>query len=188
MRVMNWDHKANRYRIVPILQLIGAIALIPFFGITFIAFIFASSAAELRSDPLTAAIGLIMFGVPLALGIWLLVAAIRNWRFLSAYDRYAPILNDLPDGSLATLAKVSQDPEDLVRKNIEGMLKRGFFPNGYFDPHKKHLILPGQTQKPDVTKEPIAKTVMLNCPHCGGRNLVTPGTRIICEFCDSEIY
>lgn len=185
---MNWKHVVNRYRVVPILQLIFAIALLPFFGITFLAFVFSSSAAELRSNPLSALLGIIIFGGPLALGIWMLIAAIRNWKFLSAYDRYAPILNDLPDGSVATLAHTIREPEAAVRENLEGMLKRGFFPGGYFDPHKTHLVLPGQTRKPDVTKEPIQTTMELNCPHCGGRNLVTPGTRMVCEYCDCEIY
>lgn len=185
---MNWKHVVNRYRIVPILQLIFGIGLAFLNGLCLLVLLFTDGGDSMRAQPPVFVVALFLFGVPFGLGIWLILLAVKNYRIIAAYERYAPILDELPDGSVAVVARVSGDPVELVRANLLDMIKRGFFPQGYLDPHKEYLILPGQSQRQSVLKESVKEPVMLNCPHCGGRNLVTPGTRIICEFCDSEIY
>lgn len=75
------------------------------------------------------------------------------------------------------------NPSDVV-KDLEEMIKAGYFGDDYMDKEMQEIVFPHR-KKADKAKQKRKVTVV--CKHCGASNVITVGEHNVCEYCDLPI-
>ncbi|MCD7804535.1 MAG: hypothetical protein LUH03_05190 [Oscillospiraceae bacterium] len=131
----------------------------------------------------------------LAIGIWCTVVSRKNSKLISNFKVYVSAIST-QGGFIPDLAASLNTSEDVVKKNLELMIKRGYFVNAYIDQNSNSIFVGGsssprttpqstnQTSSAPVTGQ---KLVSVKCSGCGGMNTIQEGQVGECEYCGSAI-
>lgn len=164
---------------ISIIQMIAGIAIL---------FLFVLCTIMYLTDPVFAAevdIGfLIVCLIFDGLGVLLIVLSIRTQRLLKAFRAYTAALANSSNGFIPELAASLGASEDMVKRNLERMIARKYFPNAFFD-RNANCILP---RKPAIRQRAAApEMVTVKCKGCGGINTLIRGQVGECEYCGSPL-
>lgn len=141
----------------------------------------------------------ITMGVLAAFGVWVFLCGRKRKKMRLEFRKYVAHLSGNPTGSLDRIAAASGTSVDVVKKNIQFMLKKKFFPNAYLDEANQRLVLPSMTNRESAAapvthhaaaqgqaqEEVVYNTC--NCPNCGGVNRIARGMVVECDFCGSPL-
>lgn len=116
----------------------------------------------------------------------------RGSRLIVQYKKYSAILAVDDERSLAHLASVAQVPADKLQKQIEQMIKRGYFGSAYINYDTLNLVLVDDELAPEIQSasrwvQDTCRYRSVVCPSCGAANKVAEGTVGECEFCGSPL-
>lgn len=152
---------------------------------------------------------LFMFAIDEELGIgWtiasLLLAAfgflVFSWgmkrgKMRLEFKKYVTQLSVDPSGSLENLASATGTSVDVVKKNLQFMIKKNFFSDAVINEQEHRLVLPAKAKKEQQTKTlrhsasgaAQQELIACSCPCCGGMNKIAKGTAGECDFCGSPL-
>lgn len=132
-----------------------------------------------------------------ALNVWLIIKARERKKMRLEFKKYVAHLSVDTSGNIQNLAVATGTSVDVVKKNLNFMIKKKFFPNAYIDVQNDCIVLPSVQQKTqvqaastinvaNVTQKAI-EYVTCNCPNCGGINKIEKGATAECDFCGSPL-
>ena len=147
------------------------------------------SRQETPTDP-----GTVTFTVVLLLfSLLLLYSGIMKRRFVNLFRSYVTILSADPTRSLEVLAINTGASVEVVKKNLQKMIKKNCFENAYIDFNQNRLVFPQQEQTCEHTPESPIETNpgpvyrQVTCNGCGAKNTVSAGSVAKCEYCGSTL-
>lgn len=136
----------------------------------------------------------IIYVIFAALGIKLFLVGRKRKKMRLEFKKYVACLSSNPTGQLENLAAASGTSVDVVKKNIQYMLKKKFFSNAYLDEKNNCLVLASKAGRAVSVENNVSESkqqnvnyVTVHCPNCGGVNKVTAGKVGECDFCGSPI-
>lgn len=165
-------------------QLVLGILIVLFFGL---------AGLGMLTDPSILDGGaLVVLILMLVLGGWLIRRAILKGRLLKRFKQYAAALSNDSLRSLDNLALVLNLPADQVRRDVEQMVRLGFFASAYINRDTNCLVLVPSAQGAQPTgPSPVSgaapAVTAVVCRGCGAVNHVIPGRSAECEFCGSKL-
>ena len=132
----------------------------------------------------------------IALGVWVFLRGRKRKQMRLMFKNYVAQLSVDPSGSLENIASATGTSVDIVKKNIQYMIKKRFFSNAYLDEMNNQLVLSSankENNKVDFSNSSVSQNssemiyVTCNCPNCGGVNKIAKGVVAECDFCGSVI-
>lgn len=185
-------------RIASIIQLVAGVFLLFIFGICTIMY-FSDEQYRAGLDSSFLAFCLI-FDV---IGIVLILFSRKRSKLIKEFKKYVSYISADPSGSIANLASSVGTSQDVVKKNLELMIKRKYFVNARIDQGKNCIVIgsgaksnqenqvqanQAQTQTQTASQSaPKIQYVTVTCKCCGGINKVAKGSVMECDFCGSPI-
>lgn len=132
------------------------------------------------------------------LGVWVVWKGIRRKNMRLEFKKYVAELSNDPTGTLDNLAAATGTSVDVVKKNLQFMIKKRYFPNAHIDEQENRLVLPSREQKTgnqvqnmnfnnNGNIQQAVEYVTCHCPNCGGINKIVKGSTAECDFCGSPI-
>lgn len=130
-----------------------------------------------------------------ALGFWVFYLGKKRGKMRLEFKKYVTQLSVDPSGSLENLASAAGTSVDVVKKNLQYMIKKKFFSDAFINEKENQLVLPsmaqraqqGQTPQFAASGTPQRELVACTCPCCGGLNKIAKGTLGECDFCGSPL-
>ncbi len=144
---------------------------------------------------------------------WMLYLGIKTAKIMRCANKYFEWLAaNQPPYSIAQLASAMGKPVDIVRSNLQFIMKRKYFPNAHID-DERDLVVFMHPQKPSSisvppspvpmpipppvpvppppipipTPVPERQYAVVNCKGCGSPKQILVGTASECEYCGSPI-
>ncbi len=179
--------------IIEKVQLIGGICIAGLFGLVCLV-----GFSEFEDGDMAALIFCIIIT---ALGVLMIVFSRKRHRLIQSFKTYVTILSNDPTGSIANLAMKTGTSEDVVRNNLELMIKKRYFANAAIDRSTDCILFPNHgTSQPFVNQantnnnafspraaEEAVKMVTITCKGCGAVNTIVRGKVSECEYCGSSL-
>ncbi len=106
--------------------------------------------------------------------------------------RYLSIIVNGNVRQLDTIASTTGKAYDIVRKDINKMIEKGYLKNAYIDEGLREIVLPNSNPVTQnninvaTANETVVKTKIVTCPCCGANNTVM-GEFGECEYCGSPL-
>lgn len=167
--------------IVEKIQLIAGIIWLLCFGLLTIA---SFTDAELASDgflPLCIVMDLIC--------ISMIYFSRKRHQLIMDFKKYVTILSNSPDNSIAALAASTGASEDVVRKNVEKMIKKKYFAAASIDQLTGQILFAQKiVPRPSASNTNQPEMITVICKGCGGVNTLPKGQMAECEYCGSSIH
>lgn len=162
------------------------------------AFVFILCAISFMFDETVDDVGLIICSWVLGiLGILAVLCGLKRKKMRLEFKKYVAKLSVDPTGSLENIASSTGTSVDVVKNNLDFMIKKGFFTNAHVDLQKNQLVIPSMAQKVqgeyngssslNNANSTQLELVTCNCPNCGGINKIAKGTVAECDFCGSPL-
>lgn len=161
--------------------IIGSILTL-IFGSTLIYTIFDS-----ENDGIDMVITFIVLSLISLLILW---SGIDRKKKINLYEDYVARLAMDSTFSLDKLATATSTSIDQVLKNVNYMIKKGFFQNAYIDTESRALVFSGKEKiqnAKEIQKRPVSETMVVSCSGCGATNKINVGFVNECEFCGTQI-
>lgn len=184
-------------KIVSIVQMLVGIVILVVFGICTIMCL-----ADKNFFADTGVVFLIFCLVLDALGICLIVLSAKKTNLIKKFKTYVAVVSRNPNGYIPDIAASLGASEDVVKKNIEKMIKKKYFANAYIDHDSNCIVIANKqnlvdntVQQPKVStnvstssaaSQP-AEMVTVKCKGCGGINTIQKGAVAECDYCGSSI-
>ncbi|MBQ4568638.1 MAG: hypothetical protein IJA62_01055 [Ruminococcus sp.] len=170
------DKKATLGASGKVMKIVG-ISLIIFVAIGLIGF--GSSLAEngYRSDDTYGIVGVVFFA---AGGVALLYKGNKVTKEAEQIRRYISVIVNGNVRKLSAIASATGKPYDVVYRDINNLINKGYLHNAYIDESSKKIVMP----EDKYVKEETPRIV--NCACCGANNTVY-GDLGQCEYCGSPL-
>ncbi len=128
----------------------------------------------------------IAFAILTMVAIIIFLKGLKRSKLIRLFRCYSPILSADPIHSLGQLASSVGSSMDAVKKNVEEMIKRGFFINTYIDYSNNCVVFSnGETVNFTVNTQMKLEYSSVICKGCGASNKVLLGSVSECEYCGS---
>ena len=135
------------------------------------------------------------------LGVWMVWCGIRRKKMRLEFRKYIVELSNDPTGTIDNLAAATGKSVDVVKKNLQFMIQKGYFASAYIDERQNKLVLANREQKVAAQSQSQAfnnmnpqphsvekiEYVTCTCPNCGGINKIVKGGSTECDFCGSPL-
>ncbi len=135
-----------------------------------------------------------------ALGIWLILRSRKTTKLINDFRKYVTAISHDPTGFIPNIAASLGTSEDVVRKNLELMIKKNYFSNAYIDRNANCIVIASKQPAripvagPNVFANaygnpvaPAVEMVAVKCNGCGGMNTIAKGQTGECDYCGSPI-
>jgi len=188
---MNQNRKSKSTIVINLIiskiQIIVGSILTLLFGLTLIVGLFDDVSGEISM--------ITVFFILTALSIYLLLRGIKRGKLIKLFRIYGLRLSTDSNCSMDQLAVSLGTSVDVVIKNVEEMIKRGYFTNAYIDTTSNDIVFTGQasTKTTDSkisnlynTQNANVEYTTVSCRGCGAINKIIKGTVSECEFCGSQ--
>lgn len=163
-----------------------------------------------RESSADAEVGLIIFCLCMCVSGTLLVASsVQNLKLAEKFKQYVAAVSNNPDGYIPNIAASLGVSENVVKKNLDLMIKRKYFANAFIDMNSNCIVIANKpnanvntAQQPQVkAQQPQTNTntytspaasqtiemVTVKCKGCGGINTIQKGAVGECDYCGSSI-
>lgn len=129
-----------------------------------------------------------------AAGAALLYVANKNKKKADSVKQYLNIIINGAERQIDAIAAATGKQYDVVKKDIQEMIDKGFLKNAYINENTREVVLPSaapaNTNVGQVTSgaapTTTVQTRVVACPCCGANNTVS-GTLGKCEYCGSPL-
>ncbi len=116
----------------------------------------------------------------------------RRKKLRLEYKKYVAHLSNSQTGSLDQMAAELGTSVDVVRENLEKMIKKKFLVNVYIDYRENRLVTASNAQNNAATASleenaPDVEYVACTCKNCGGANRIPKGAVAECDYCGSSL-
>lgn len=142
------------------------------------------------SDIGSKVLSVIIFGLLIAFGVFLIRKGIKIKRYVDRFRMYIAIISE-GISSIDEIASLTDRSYDFVIKDLQSMIDKKYFANAYIDSYSNRIIviLPeGAMHFTDEDEDETAlDAVVVNCRGCGAANVIVKGTVGICEYCGAPI-
>lgn len=183
---------------VSLIQMVGGIILVFLFGLCSIMYL---TDKEYAADT---GIGfLITCLIITGIGVWLIILSRKKSKLAKEFKKYVAVISQDSNGYIPDIAAALGISEDVVKNNIEQMIKKKFFSNAYIDRNSNCIVIASKqaVQKattpvnnfanaqavPTYNAAPSVEMVTVKCNGCGGINTIAKGQTGECDFCGSAI-
>jgi hypothetical protein len=179
---------------VAIIQMLIGVFVLFMFGLCTIMYL---SDGDFRADVGFAFLVVcIMFD---ALGFILINLSRKRNRLIKDFKKYVSYISTDPTGSIDNIAASMNTSVDVVKSNMELMIKRNYFVNAHIDANTNCIIIGSNVRNNNTTIEsnmnqtsfqqstPQIQYVPVACKCCGGMNKIAKGSTAECDFCGSPI-
>ena len=136
-------------------------------------------------------VGAIIFFV--AAGAALLYFANKIKKNADSIKLYLNIIVNGGERQLDSIAAATGKQYDVVKKDVQKMIDKGFLKNAYINENTREVVLPSASPananvaQPTAEAAPVAvQTRVIACPCCGANNTVS-GDIGECEYCGSPL-
>ena len=133
-------------------------------------------------------IGLILFF--LAAGVALFMFAKKITANAEKYKKYIAIIINGNEFIIDNIAGAMSLPVNVVRKDLNDMIKNGYFQGAYINDSTNEIVLPRQSKVNDNDVEsydtPQVQPKVITCKCCGAQNKITT-SGAECEYCGSPL-
>lgn len=136
-------------------------------------------------------VGMIIFFA--AAGAALLYLANKIKKEADSVKQYLNIIVNGGERQLDAIAAATGKQYDVVKKDVQKMIDKGFLKNAYINENTREVVLPSvapantNVGQPTNTGTPTAvQTRVVACPCCGANNTVS-GTLGECEYCGTPL-
>lgn len=171
---------------VSVIQIIAGVILLFIFGLCTIMYLEDAKFAE--------EVGISFLVVCLvfdALGILLIILSRRTSKLLKLFPAYAAAVTNDPNGFIPNVAASLGASEDVVKKNMEQMIRRKYFSDAFLDNSANCIVIKKKAPKPYAAatykKADVPELVTVKCKGCGGVNRLVKGQVGECDYCGSPI-
>lgn len=166
-------------------QMIGGISLLLFFGLCSVAFadLSRTNGAE-YVIPFLLCLGLTVVGG------WLFSMGWKQNQLVRVSDRYADILSDRKSISLREIGAIMGKDHNVVQKELAKIIHKGYLEKVYIDQGRELVVCldeNGVPMQPMKAAEPAPKMVIVTCHACGGVTKIPAHSTGICDYCGSKI-
>lgn len=169
-------------QIIEKLQLIAGIIMAILFGLPAIACI---------ADKKTKAGVILTMFILAAIGVVLIVFSRKRKKLINDFKTYVQRLSADPIGSIDNLAAGLGTSQDVVKNNLEMMIKKRYFSNAYIDIDNNRIVFPvvSNQQKNNASQvnQSNVEYITVTCKSCGGINKMVKGTVGECDYCGSPL-
>ncbi len=169
-------------QIIEKLQLIAGIIMTILFGLPAIA-----SAVDKNRK---AGVVFTMF-ILAALGVLLIIFSRKRKNLINDFKIYVQRLSVDPTGSIGNLAEGLGISQDVVKNNINMMIKKRYFSNAYIDTKNNRVVFPMVSEQQQINAVQASQSNIENitatCKSCGGINKLVKGTVGECDYCGSPL-
>lgn len=174
-------------RLIELIEMIAGIFMTGFFSLAFIGCIGAGEGAGVA----------LLVLVFVALGVLLIVKSRKRKALIDEFKKYVTKLSVDPTGSISGIASSLGTSEDVVRNNLNLMIKRKYFADAYIDKATDCIIVKSLSNRKASTasqnspqagqNNETTEMVSVTCKYCGGINSVPKGKVCECDYCGSPI-
>ncbi len=167
-----------------ILSIIGY-AIIIFYLIGFIAIISDSSSLDGADIGILFAMFILFFGI----GFLFIIPGYKIKKRIKRFKTYVNIISSEGITSIDILAIKTSQSVDYVRRDLQKMIDKKYFPNAYIDRDNNEIVIGSIDKESYKQKESLAfiDPISVQCASCGATNKKENGTTSTCEYCGSPI-
>jgi len=126
-----------------------------------------------------------------ALGVLLIVFSRKRKKLINDFKTYVQRLSVDPTGSIGSLAEGLGTSQDIVKNNINMMIKKRYFSNAYIDTKNNRVVFPIVSEQQQINAAQASqsniKYITATCKSCGGINKLVKGTVGECDYCGSPL-
>ena len=98
-------------------------------------------AATLDGEPVFYHFSLVLlFGIPLVAGIYLMWNGVQNLQLISRFKRYCRILGNSTYCAVETFVAQTGKSAEFVRRDLQKMIRKDFFLEGHFNKEQSHFL------------------------------------------------
>lgn len=178
-------------KVIWIALLIFGIVLLAVFGLCTVMSLFD---AELASDGFLPVC--VVFDV---IGVLAIVFGRRRHQSIINYRKYMGALACDQTGSIANLAAMVGTSQEIVKANLERMIKWNYFGNAHINYDTNCIVIKNMTyeqrrgnsfspQNPQMPRgSGSVEYITVTCPNCGGINKIPAGSVGECDYCGSPL-
>lgn len=142
---------------------------------------------------------IIVYLILAGLGVWMIRISNKKARLIETFRKYVAVISNVPNGFIPDIANALNTSVDVVMKNLELMIKKGYFVNAYIDRNLNSIIIANRqaiVNEVEQTKTAVTQPkksvqnvqmVTVKCEGCGAVNSVPKGSVGECEYCGSPI-
>lgn len=165
------------------------IAIIGWISIVFAGLAFVVTLVEgIDSD---AVIVIIFFTIA---GVALILLARKIKKSAEKFRKYISIIVNRGETSISNIAAAIPTSYEIVQKDLQKMIDRGYFTGAYINEMSKEIILPEKQEGSNIIDKSIQanpnstpETVVVKCNGCGANNKIVKGSVNECQYCGSPI-
>lgn len=185
-------------KVASLVQMLAGIAIVFLFGLYTI--VCLCDKDYLADGGISFLIICLIFDV---IGVWLIVLSSKKTNLLKEFKKYVAVVSSDPDGYIPDIAASLGTSEDIVKKNLELMIKKKYFANAFIDQNSNCIVIASKqnntvstAHQPQIhatayASSPITLQAMgmvtVKCKGCGGINTIRKGTTGECDYCGSSI-
>lgn len=177
--------------IISKVEIIIGIAIMALFGITTIYGLFHIKAG---SDFIAVIILLLIVLV----GFKIFSMGRKTSKLIKLFKEYVSRLSSDPSGSISNLASSIGTSEDIVKNNLEIMMKKKYFANAYIDGESNCIVFSNREQHREqynndnlnMNNKEELKTkeyITVTCNGCGATNKIAKGEGGECDYCGTPL-
>ena len=182
-------------KIASIIQMLAGVFIVFTFGLCTIMYF---TDAEFQSNGISFLVTCLIID---AIGIALILFSRKRSKLIKEFKNFVGYISEDPSGSIANLASAMGTSQDVVKNNLELMIKRKYFVNARIDLGKNCIVIGSgakstqqKVQQSNTTgaaaaavNMPKIQYVTVTCKCCGGINKIVKGNVAECDFCGSPI-
>lgn len=156
-----------------------------------------------RESSVDAEVGFIIFCLCMCVtGTLLVISFVKNIRLIEKFKQYVAAVSNNPDGYIPDIAASLGVSENVVKKNLDLMIKKKYFANAFIDMNSNCIVIANKpnanvntAQQPQTntntytspTASQTIEMVTVKCKGCGGINTIQKGAVGECDYCGSSI-
>ena len=136
-------------------------------------------------------VGMIIFFA--AAGAALLYLANKIKKDADSVKLYLNIIVNGGERQLDAVAAATSKQYDVVKKDVQKMIDKGFLKNAYINENTREVVIPSATSSNANASQPVSnatptavQTRIVACPCCGANNTVS-GDLGECEYCGTPL-
>lgn len=111
----------------------------------------------------------------------------KTKRQVKRFNKYAALIAGEQTTSIRSIANNTSLPVDFVKKDLQIMIYKGFFPNASLNLKTEEIVFGSKNTTPVTAPTGEIEEKEMRCPNCGANSIKQKGSIEYCEYCGSRI-
>lgn len=168
-------------QVISLAQLVGGVFIMVVFGINI-----GMDIDDHFSDGMG---NFVIYVVFFAIGLWLVLRWRKTRKLIAEFKKYVSVISVERIDSINQLAATVGETPEMLKKNLETMIKRNYFVNAYINYENETLVIANANVLNYDLKQEIneGEYNLCNCVKCGAISKIRHGEMAKCDYCGSSI-